>query len=130
MKEETVGRGRIRAANCCPEDLAALLPCCAKEQIRIVQGSSLRRCAHTPFLNVHLHSLALVLEKNRKLRHRKEGMVLVLGLVCYQPHGAESTWSRVSEFFNKTYQIHTYHRGGGLRKAQELSHWFSLQGTI
>lgn len=127
MKQETVGRGRIRAANCCPGDLAALLPCCAKEQTRIVQGSSLRMCAHTPFLNVHLCSHALVLQKHRKLRHQKEGMGLFSGLVCYQPHGAESTWSRVSEFFNTTCQIHRYHRGGGLRKAQELSHWFSLQ---
>lgn len=38
-----------------------------------------------PFSECSSATLALVLQKHRKLRHQKEGMGLFLSLVCYQP---------------------------------------------
>lgn len=58
-------------------------------------------CAHAPLLNAHLHSLALLLQKCRKLGHGKERMLVFLNLVFTSLSLVCTMGTNVSQFFNK-----------------------------
>lgn len=86
--------------------------------------------ARTPLLNAHLYSLALLLQKCRKLGCRKKEHSFFKLSVYHPQFSVYNKDQRLQVFQQETGEIHRYQRDEEHRKAQGEYNWFGLQGTI